>query len=222
MYSFLKDKTALYIEDEKDVLENISELLSQFFKNFYTASSAEEGYEIFKEQKIDILLVDIELPGMNGIELIKQIRKRDKKIHTVVISAYTKTDYLLESIELHLDRYIVKPLTSRKIHLLLASLHDVFNVDNLHILSENITLDKIKSRLTIDTVDISLSKKELAFLSMLAENRAVSYDELSLLWEDTIPSENAIRSFIKYLRKKLPKQFIKNNNGIGYYLSSDI
>jgi len=112
MYDALKNKTVLYIEDELDVLQNISELLSHFFKTFYTASDGEMGYQTFINNKIDILLVDIELPKMNGIELIKKIRQTHKDLPVVVISAYTKTDYLLESIELNLDKYIVKPLTS--------------------------------------------------------------------------------------------------------------
>jgi len=218
MYEYLKDKTALYIEDEVIVLENISELLSHFFTCFHTASDGESGYQIFLEYKIDVLLVDIELPKMNGIELIKKIRETHKDLPIVVISAYTKTDYLLESIELHLDKYIVKPLTSRKIHLLLETLNNDFLDNDRLILDQDIFIHQNTALLTVNSKEYALTKKELAFLRIMADQQVVSYDEIIMLWENSTPSENAIRSFIKHLRKKLPNDFIKNRNALGYYI----
>ena len=221
MYDALKNKTALYIEDEIDVLENISILLSNFFKKFLKASTAEEGYEVFKNNDIDVLLVDIELPKMNGIELIKRIRKTHKNLPIVVISAYTKTDYLLESVELKLDKYIVKPLTSRKIHQLLKVLNSDFLDSNLMVLDKNIYLDRENFILKVDEKDIGINKKELEFLVTLARKKMITYDEVNELWEDDIPSSNAIRSFVKNLRKKLPDGFIKNKSSIGYYITRE-
>ena len=217
-YDALRGKTALYIEDEVDVLQNISELLSHFFNTFHIASDAETGYEIFMEHPVDVLLVDIELPGMNGIELIKKIRKEHKDLPIVVISAYTKTDYLLESIELKLDKYIVKPLTSRKIKQLLETLDSDFSNDAYLKLSESVTIDRSSSLLLVEAREYPLTKKELHFLTLMTQKRIVSYDEIITIWEEDVPTENAIRSFIKHLRKKLPEDFIRNRNGIGYYM----
>jgi len=218
MYTYLKTKTALYIEDEKDVLRNISELLSNFFDTFHTASDGESGYEIFQKHTIDVLLVDIELPKMNGIELIKKIRKEHKDLPIVVISAYTKTDYLLESIELHLDKYIVKPLTSRKIHALLSMLNDDFMQEENFNFNHGVVVHKRVGNITYNHENYALTKKELDFFTILYRKKMVSYHEITLLWEDEAPSENAIRSFIKQLRKKLPTDFLKNKNSIGYYV----
>lgn len=218
MYDFLKDKTVLYIEDEPAVLENISELLSNFFSHFYTALNAEEGYTIFKDKSIDILLVDIELPRMNGISLIKKIRKIDKNLPIVIISAYTKTDYLLESVELHLDKYIVKPLTSRKIHLLLESLNNDFYHENYLYLSDKLFFDKDNIVLYYEGKEIPLTKRESNFLSAVVQNKVITYNEIYLLWDNEIPTDNAIRSFVKYLRRKLPDNILKNRSGVGYYI----
>ncbi len=222
MYDILKEKSALYIEDEIDVLNNISILLSHFFKKFLKASSAEEGYEIFINNNIDVLLVDIELPKMNGIDLIKKIRKTHKELPIVVISAYTKTDYLLESIELRLDKYIVKPLTSRKIHQLLETLNNDFLDSNILSLNKEIYIDREKYLLKLKDNEINLSKKELNFLLILARKKMISYDEIYQLWESDIPSDNAVRSFVKILRKKLPEGFLKNKSSIGYYIDKDL
>jgi DNA-binding response OmpR family regulator len=220
MYDALKSKNALYIEDESDVLYNISELLKPFFHTFYTASDGEAGYTLFQEKSIDVLLVDIELPKMNGIELIKKIRKGHKHLPIVVISAYTKTDYLLESIELHLDKYIVKPLTSRKIHAMLQTLNDDFSGTQQLLCREGVILDIEKSVVTYEGEEYLLTKREMAFMEMLCRNKMVGYDEMMTLWQEDIPSENAVRSFVKHLRKKLPDDFLKNRNSIGYYVAA--
>ena len=218
MYSFLKDKSVLYVEDELDVLKNISTLLSGFFQNFYTAADGLSALELFDSKRIDLLLVDIELPKMNGIELIKQIRAVDQEVMIIIISAYTKTDYLLESVALGLSKYIVKPLTSKKIHALLDTVNTHYAQNDIINLSELVEIDKISSTIKYADSVHMLSRKELDFLLMMAHKKMISYDEIADLWKDTIPTENAIRSYIKHLRKKLPPGILKNRNGIGYYI----
>jgi len=73
MYKFLKDKTVIYIEDEQDIRENVTELLSDYFLDFLVAQNAEEGYEIFQKNSIDIIITDIEMGDMNGLELLEKI-----------------------------------------------------------------------------------------------------------------------------------------------------
>jgi len=218
MYNFLKDKSALYVEDEPDVLQNISALLQNFFYAFYTASDGIEALEFFEQHPIDLILVDIELPRLNGIELIKEIRRYNSDVLVVIISAYTKTDYLLESVELGLTKYIVKPLTSKKIHMLLDVVNQHFASDDTIQLLPGIEIHKHRSVIAYDGMEHALSRRELDFLTILASQRMVSYDEIASLWRDTVPTENAIRSYIKHLRKKLPAGILKNRNGIGYYI----
>lgn len=218
MYEQLKSKNVLYIEDELDVLENISKLLKKFFNNFYIASSAEEALQIFQKENIDLMLVDIELPKMNGIDFIRLIKQRVKNIPVVIISAYTKTDYLLQSIELNLDKYIVKPLTSRKIHSLLNTLNEEFLNDERFELAKGIVVNKNAATISFDEQTFELTKKEIEFLEILHQKKIVTYDELYALWRDEFPSDNAVRSFIKYLRKKLPQDFLKNRSNVGYYI----
>jgi len=222
MYSHLKGKTALYIEDEVDVLQNISELLSHFFGTFFTASNGEMGYQLFLEHQIDVLLVDIELPKMNGIEFIKKVRMTHGDIPIAVISAYTKTDYLLESIELKLDQYIVKPLTSLKIHSLLKKFDTHFAEEGLLQLSSGVWIDQNISAIMFEGIVHPLTRREMEFLKMLAVNKFVSYDEMDALWEEEVPSRNAIRSYIKHLRKKLPPELLKNRNGLGYSIEHTV
>ena len=218
MYDFLKTKTLLYIEDDVDVLDNISTLLKNYFAEIFSSLNAETGFDIFSKNSIDMLLVDIELPGMNGIEFIKKIREIDKDIPIVIISAYTKTDYLLESVELKIDKYIVKPLTSKKLHLLLEKMNSEFKLKDEFEFVSGVTLNR--HDLTIRYADEihKLTSKELKFLEILNNRKFINYDELNELWEESPPTQNAIRSFLKALRKKLPQDILKNRQNLGYYV----
>jgi DNA-binding response OmpR family regulator len=217
MYEYLKNKSVLYVEDDEEVLNNISKLLKKFFKEFYTAKDGVSALDIFYEHKFDILLVDIELPKMSGIELIREVRKIDEDVKIIIISAYTKTDYLLESVELWLSKYIVKPLTSSKIHLVLETINSYY-MEHGKLDFCGFSLDKNGYKLTYNDKTFELSKKEVKFLNILFNHKIITYEEIYNIWEDNIPSDSAIRSFVKYLRKKLPESVLKNKSGIGYYL----
>jgi DNA-binding response OmpR family regulator len=218
MYKFIKDKTVLYIEDEEMIRKNVTELISDYFGAFDTASSGEEGYEKFLDNKYDIIIVDIELPKMNGIELLGKIRELNKEIHLVVISAHTKTEYLLGSIPFKLEQYIVKPLTSRKIKELLTTLNGAFSSDSVVELVSAVLLNRETSSVSFLGKEFSLTKRELGILSILADKKVITYDEIDRQWEDEVPSENAVRSCIKKLRRKLPTGILKTHSGIGYYV----
>ncbi len=218
MYNSLTDKTLLYVEDDTSVLHNIAKVLEQRFKAVHTAPNAEMGYRIFQNNSIDIVLVDIELPGMSGIELVQKIRLIDKALPVVVISAYTKTDYLLDSVNLKIERYIVKPFTTKKITELLEHFNAMFATDSVIEIMKGVSMDVQELRLSFADETHTLTQKEKRFLDSLHVKGFVNYDEIDAIWDDATPSENAIRSFIKTLRKKLPKGVLKNRQGIGYYV----
>ena len=217
MYDVLQNKTVLYVEDDEVVRGNIKEILGEFFKKVITAGSGEEGWLNYKKNKIDLAIVDIELPGFNGLELIRKIRKENKDLPIVVVSAYTKTDYLLESVELKLDKYIVKPFTSRKLYELLMKLENEFMEQSFIELPKGARIDTIRNVVIFNNEEHPLTYRELQMLKILADKKAITYEELHNLWSDT-PTDNAIRSFVKQLRKKLPEGIIKVRSKIGYVL----
>lgn len=217
MYNVLQSKNVLYVEDDKSVRENIKEILNEFFKKVITAESGEDGWLKFKKERIDLAIVDIELPGFNGLELIKRIRKERPDLPVIVVSAYTKTDYLLESVELKLDKYIVKPLTSRKLYELLMKLEKELGETTLLHLPLGVTIDTLKSNVSFAGQTHALTYRELKMMQLLSDKGAVTYEDLYQLWRE-IPTDNAIRSFVKQLRKKLPDGLIKVRSKIGYVL----
>ncbi len=100
----------LYVEDNDAVREDTVELLKEFFYHIETASNGVEGLEKFKKGKFDLVITDINMPKMNGIEMIKEIKKIDKRVPVIVITAFSDFKYLVECIKVGVYGYILKPI----------------------------------------------------------------------------------------------------------------
>jgi len=222
-YKLLKNKTILYVEDDLKLQENVLEILHNFFDKVLVASDGDEAYDIYLENQnsIDILITDINMPNTDGMVLSKHIRTYQKHLPIVIISAYTDTDYLLDSIDLNILTYITKPFTTQKTLALLDKFLDFFELGSRIVLSENVELDYESSSLTIknDSI-IKLTSKEKIFFKLLAENSLVSYEMMyEYMWDyEKSPSQDAIKSFIQKLKRKLPSELFRNQKGEGYYL----
>ncbi len=220
MLKKLSNFTVLYAEDEVGVRQNVSEMLSLFFKRVYLAKDGMEAYELFLEKEPDLIITDIKMPLIDGIELAKKIREKDHKAQILIISAYTEIDYMLDAIELSLVRYIVKPITETK----LVEALDKFLVSKENSgsieFSEGWFYDMQNKQIKHGEDVFDLTKKEVKFLEMLLERDSViSYEELeSQLWEGEYMSLNALRLMMKNFRKKLPEGSLKNIQSIGYKL----
>ncbi len=118
----LKEFNILYIEDDKDLLKNSSDILEDFVKNIYPVTNTKDALEILNSKKVDVIISDILLENDNGIEFINRLR-HNMGINTPVIltTAYTDTKYLLDAIKLKVERYIIKPINIKE---LLNTLHD--------------------------------------------------------------------------------------------------
>ncbi len=107
---YAEDLKLLFVEDNIDARKMTTMLLEDFFKDITVAENGLEAYEIFLENDFDIVITDINMPKMNGLELCKKIREKDKDISLVVLSAHNEADFLMSGIELGIDDYILKPI----------------------------------------------------------------------------------------------------------------
>lgn len=107
----LKHLKVLYVEDEEDILKFASMVLEDYVSELFIARNAKEALEILKHQNIDLVITDILMPKLNGIDLIREIRKNPiLEVAIIVVTAHTETRYLLDCIELRVDGYILKPI----------------------------------------------------------------------------------------------------------------
>ncbi len=99
----------LYVEDDSLARESIKMILEEFFYDITIATDGEDGLEKFQNSSIDLIITDINMPKLNGLEMIDQIREEDKEIPIMILSAYTELEYFTTGIKLGVDGYLLKP-----------------------------------------------------------------------------------------------------------------
>ena len=220
MLKKLSKYKVLYAEDEEGVRKNVHEMLSLIFDEVYLAKDGEEAYELFLEKEIDLIITDIKMPRLNGIELVKRIRDENKEVEIIILSAHTEVDFMLEAVELSLVRYIVKPITETKLMEALKKFLSTCEDETKVELEEGWVYDSLEKTITHRFKIYDLTKKESKLLDMLLKKKNVlSYEEIeATLWGDEYMSLNALRLMIKNFRKKLPPNTLKNIQGYGYKL----
>jgi len=217
--------TILYVEDNDLVRDEAVEYLSLLYHNVLKASNGEEALTIYNESKPDIIITDIEMPIMSGLQLIKAIRRRDKEIPIIVMTAFLNTEYLLEAVELQLVKYVVKPLSNYKLDMALELAHEyLVNEEKKCIveLSNNAFYDQFNRTLIVNKKNVALTHNEMLLLGLLSKNinTLVVYEEIkNRIWNYETSYMDALRSLVRSLRNKVGSDVtIKNVSGMGYRL----
>ena len=221
--------TILYAEDEEQTRLNYTNYLNRIFKEVYSVSNGEEALIQYEKNKPDILLLDINMPKINGLEVAKRVRLKDKKTRIIILTAHLEQDKLLFAAELNLTKYLPKPISRSELKSALSEavsqLQELKEDLNLIILEEGYTWNKDSNILKYQDSDVKLTKYEILLLELLgsAQNRIFNLDEISLhLWsdvEDLETNTTKLKDIIKRIRKKLPKNAIENIYGAGYKLN---
>jgi PAS domain S-box-containing protein len=111
---YLKSQTVLFVEDEELAREILANMLSKVFKKVLTAANGLEGLEKFEESKssneIDLIISDINMPIMNGLDMLEKIREIDSTIPVIFVTARNETNNILRAIDLNVTNYIIKPV----------------------------------------------------------------------------------------------------------------
>lgn len=210
----------LIVEDDDFIREKLVIILNFYFNKVFQSDNTIDGYELYLENKPDLIITDIEMKDQNGIELIKKIRSINMGIPVIVISAYSKEEYLLQLINLKISHYILKPINNKKLYEAIK----IALFDENHTMFEiypSIYLDIENNTLYYKKQTIVLRKKEKHFLELLYKNKdkIITYDMIQeYIWVDKDMTQNALKTFIKELRKKLPIQIIENVIQEGYKL----
>ena len=221
----LKTLQALYVEDDTVLRENIGSSLGYYFDNVLTAASYDEALDIYRNETIDMLFVDIEMPGKSGIDLVEMIRADDRKTPIVMVTAYSDTRYLLKLIPQNIQHYLIKPVTLNRLEESLYASLDHFDTDALEVtLKEGVNYVPKEGVICFDDREIHLTARERMLVNLLLEhkNHYVSYDEIeNKIWYPDIMSQSALKSMIYNLRKKLPVDCIKTYAKEGYLFQCD-
>ncbi len=223
----LKPLTLLYVEDEPLIRQNALEYLRRYCDNVLEAQDGKEALRVYGTHKPDIIITDIKMPKLNGLEMATHIRQTDKETPIIMTTAHTDTEYLLKAVELQLVKYIVKPVTVDKLAealcLACESLED--GEKSIIHLNKYTQYDTLNQTLLIKNTLVKLTHNEILLFDCMVKNRqrAITYQEIeNLIWAYEGMSMDALRSLVRGLRKKLQQdkeeEFIENVSGVGYRL----
>ncbi|MGP2656502.1 response regulator [Malaciobacter sp. WC5094] len=181
----LKKLKILYVEDDTLVRNELQELLSDFFQKVFVAKDGQEGLEIYFDYKneIDVVLTDINMPSLNGIDMLKRIREDSKKIPVFITTAYSDNDLLAKAIKLKVYEYLVKPIDVRYLLNQMNELANILYQESL-IHKQNKELEEYKR--VIDASSIVVKCDEYMKISYVNDLfcQTTSYDNTELLGQD--------------------------------------
>jgi len=222
-FAALKHLSILYIEDEPHIRKNALEYLGRYCKKVYEAEDGIVGLSLYNRYKPDLIITDIKMPKLNGLDFIAKVREEDATTPIIITTAHNDTDYLLKAVELRLVRYLIKPITSEKLHQALNMACESLADESVGLinLDAHTQYDMPNQTLFVNQKPIRLTHNEVVFFDYLAKNsqRVISYSEIeNLIWAYEGMSMDALRSLVRGLRKKLGGDFIENVSGIGYKL----
>lgn len=233
-----KRLSVLFVEDNEPFRTRIIPVLEDYFYRVDTAvdgSDALEKYNTFyqsKQKYYDLVISDIRMPRMNGVELTSEIRLINDIQPIIILSAHAETDYLLPLINLGVAQFITKPVQYDQMFDTLYKVCSKINIlptpsivseHTIHI-SPELFWDKDKKLLFEDEDTITLTKYEILLMELLTKKfeQVCSADEiLNHFYLNTIDvSPDNLRGMMMRLRKKLPEKALTSIYGMGYRLSS--
>ena len=213
----------LYVEDEPRIRSMVVDYLQNHFSIIYEASDGIKAWDIYNEKLPNIIITDIQMPKMNGLEFVERIREDDKTTPILITTAFTTTEYLLKAVELKLVKYLIKPIEEDS---LLEALELSFeeiesNSPTVVQLTLKHKYDTYNHTLTLDKEIINITSSQIKLLNILIKNRnrVVSYQEIeNYVWGYGEMSNAAIRSLVNSIRIIIDKKFIQNISKTGYQI----
>ena len=217
----------LLLEDDINLNETITEFLED---EGYEVVSVYDGYEAqdrLYESKYDLLLLDVNTPGINGFEVLKEARAGDVVAPAIFITALNSVDDLEKGFESGCDDYIRKPFVLKELQIRVDTLlkRSFFHEEKSLIdISANVAYDTRNSELVIGGDVVSLGQKESMLLKLFMKNEGevIVHDRIyQHLWDfDENPSDTALRTYLKNLRKLIGKDRIVSIKKQGYKFTS--
>ena len=213
----------LIVEDESDLRKALAK---GFQKSGYVIDSAgdgEEALEFYFCNQYNLVVLDLNLPKLDGLDVLREIRKENKEIPVLILSARNEVNDKINGLDMGANDYLAKPFHFNELEARArALLRRDFKTVPAVVVCGDVKLDTALKNALYNNIEISLTKKEYGIFEylMLNKGRIISGEELiEAVWESDADSfTNAFKVHINAMRKKLPENFIKNAKGQGYYV----
>jgi len=213
----------LIVEDEESLNKVLVKVLRKLGYTTDSAFDGDEAIDLYFDNSYDLVILDLNLPKMDGMEVLKAIREDNAELPILILSARSEIDDKIQGLDEGANDYLTKPfhfdeLTAR----VRALLRRNFQMSGAKIEIGDVILDTTTKTFTVEGNLVPLSKKEYGVMAylMLRKGETISAQKLiESVWEsDTDDMEKSFYVHISALRRKLPEGFIKNVRGQGYYV----
>ncbi len=238
LYNLSNKFDVLYVEDDESSRYEIGSLFEDLFNKIEFAKDGNEGLEKYivynqeNNKSYDLIITDIEMPSVNGIELSKNILKLNKEQKIIVLSAHQESHYLIDLLNIGVKGYLQKPFNKMKV---LEVLHAVCEEldseikDKTEVKLNNGFIWHCDSKvLTHEGQSINLCASETSLLDLLISNRNITFsidDIFNVVYDDYFEKDlsvDSVKSLLKRIRKKVPSDLIKNIYGEGYRINQQL
>jgi DNA-binding response OmpR family regulator len=213
----------LLLEDDLTLNETVAEFLEENDFDVTSAYDGEEASDIIYEQQFDLFLLDVNVPLLNGFELLKQKRNDGVNTPAIYITSLDSIDSLEDGYKSGCDDYIRKPFALKELLFRIETIlkREFFHENSSKIkIDTNIEYDADSNLLFVDNKQVQLSSKESLLLKLFLQhkNEAVTHEVIyEHLWQyEETPSESSLRTYIKNLRKIIGKDRIVSIKKLGY------
>ncbi len=226
--SLIRNETLLYVEDNKTVRENFTEIFKTYFANVITSDNGQEAFKLYNSNSISVAILDVSIPGMDGITLAEKIREKSPEMIILIISAYSEKETLLRAVNLGLFGYMIKPVTHKDLMLNINKIIEKLPTNSIITLPMNYSWEDKQNILFYKDKPIKLTRNETKSIKILMENRnkyVTSCEIQEEIFEKKDSADNYCNNIVQLisrLKKKILKlndsqdYFIENGYGIGY------
>lgn len=220
----------LIIEDEKELCRTIADGLRLNGYETDTCCDGSEGLELCTVESYDLIILDLNLPSMDGMEVLEHFRKENTETPVLILSARGQISDKVAGLDAGANDYLTKPFHFEELEARVRSLtRRKFIQNDIILTAERITFNTVSRTAFVDGAELKLTRKESGLLEyfLLNPDRIISQEELiEHLWDGSVNSfSNSIRVHISSLRKKLRAALgfdpITNKVGQGYLLKGD-
>ncbi|MGP1544352.1 MAG: response regulator transcription factor [Candidatus Fimenecus sp.] len=212
----------LVVEDDQIIREGVCEYLSEFGYDIVEADNGKDALSIFNMEEINLVILDIQIPIINGLEVLKKIRDKSK-LPVLMLTAFNDEEYKINAFSNLADGYIEKPFSLPLLKVRIDSLIERYFGEFEKFKYKNVEVNFTSYTAKINNETIDVNAKEIEILKFLLKNEGRALTRMQIIdnvWKETeeIPFDRVIDVYIKELRKKLNLDCIVTIRNVGYKL----
>lgn len=224
--------TLLYLQDDEIIKTSFMHIFKKHFENILTTKNTHDAIKLHINNQVDVAILDLSIPNINGLNVAKEIRDYDKKIEIIILTASSEKEQLITAINTRTFAYLIKPLQINELEKALTSVIQKINTNTFIYLSPSYSFNSEEGNLFYKGANVKLSKNEKKLIAFLSENKTthhLSNEIANAIFDTSLPSNKSCNNVIQLISRFKKKMlslygeedfFIDNIYGLGYKITN--